>query len=251
MLRILMLLLLVLCTGCGKKEVLPDDLDAINSRGEVIIGVREDARPFGFVQNGELVGYEIDLANIIADRLGVSAKLVPVTGQERISKLNSGEVDMLIATMSVTPQRQQVLEFSFPYHVAGQAILVLQGTKGTTLQEFNDKRMIIVFGSTSERNLRLNLPDAELIGYKTYPEAYAALKAGNGEAMMADDTLLLGLALNDPAVKILQKRYSREPYAIALRKDSDRLLSAVDGIIKELQNSGELTKLQSKWGVKK
>jgi putative glutamine transport system substrate-binding protein len=99
--------------------------------------------------------------------------------------------------------------------------------------------------------LRLNLPDAELIGYKTYPEAYAALKAGNGEAMMADDTLLLGLALNDPSVKILQKRYSREPYAIALRKDSDRLLSAVDGIIKELQNSGELTKLQNKWGVKK
>ena len=250
---ILALILCIFCTGCGKKPVMTDAFDIIKERGEVIIGVRQDTRPFGFLENGVPSGYEIDLANIIAERLDVEPKLVPLTAQERIGKLTGREVDMLIATMSVTPQRQRVLEFSLPYYVAGQALMVRQGTKGTTLPEFNGKRMIIVFGSTGERNLRRNLHDAQIIGHKTYIEAYEAMKRGEGDAMMADDTVLMGLAIGDSSVKILQKRYSREPYAVAFRKEheSDRLRGEVDHIIKSLQNSGELNRLQSKWNVKK
>ncbi len=255
---LLTLLFTLLCTGCAKQEPVIDDFDKIQENGKIIIGVREDARPFGFRQGNEttgyeLVGYEIDLAKLIAENLGVKPVFHPLTGQERIGKLNGQVVDMLIATMSVTPHRQQLMEFSIPYYVAGQALMVLQGTKGTTLQEFNGRKVIIVFGSTSEKNLRLNLPDAEIIGYKTYPEAYEALKQGVGEALMADDTLLLGLAMDDPSVKILQKRYSREPYAAAFRKgpENNQLMSRIDQIIKQLHNSGELSQLQSKWGVEK
>lgn len=253
--RILALLLLTLltCAGCGKKEVIKEELDIIKDRGEIIIGVREDVKPFGFRQNDELVGYEIDLANIIGENLDVDVKLVPIAGQERIIKLESGDVDIVIATMSVTPNRQMLLEFSVPYYFAGQTLMTTQGRKETTLKEFDKKKIIMVFGSTSEIYLKQNLPNAELIGYRTYNEAYDALKQGHADVMLADDAILFGLASNDPSMKILQKRYSREPYAIAFRRhvENEKLITRINSIIKDLQDSGELAELQKKWDIKR
>ena len=195
------------------------------------------------------------MAKLIAKAiLGDEKKVefVPVTASNRILKLNSGEVDCLIATMSITAQRQQILNFSSPYYMAGQAILVKNSSKATSLRDFSGKKLIIVFGSTSERNLRSNVPEVTIIGYKTYQEAYNALKAGKADGIVADDTILLGFSTNDKSVKILPKRYSKEPYAVVFRKDeaSSNFNSKVDYIIENLQSSGKLNRLQEKWKIK-
>ena len=253
---LILLFLCLICCGCGKKASVKDDLNTIIQRDKLIVGIRNDAPPFGFKdKNGFTIGYDADLARLIARGiLGNEKKVefVPVTASNRIMKLNSGEVDCLIATMSVTPQRQQFLNFSSPYYMAGQAILVKSNSKATSLRDFNGKKLIIVFGSTSERNLRSNVPEVTIIGYKTYQDAYSALKQGKADGIVADDTILLGFSTNDRSVKLLPKRYSKEPYAVVFRKDetSFNLNTKVNYIIENLQSSGKLNRLQEKWKIK-
>ena len=253
----LLFMCLLLC-GCIKKEEQEpqDDLSKIIKRGEIIIGIRDDTMPFGFRdKDGNMAGFDIDLAKIIAKNiLGDESKIqfVPVTASNRISKLISGEVDILIATMTITEQREQILNFSIPYYIAGQAILTKSTSKATGLLDFQDKKLIVVFGSTSERNLRTNVPDIEILGYKTYKEAYNALKEGKADGIVADDTILLSYALNDKSVKLLPKRFSQEPYAVAFRKENEslELIERIDYIIDSLQSSGRIDKMLEKWNIK-
>ena len=114
----IILVLLFMClffSGCGKKKAVSDDLSRIEQKGKIVVGVRGDASPFGFRdKNGVLSGYDIDLAKILAENIignSSAVEFVPVTAANRIMKLNSGEVDCLIATMSITNQRQQILDF--------------------------------------------------------------------------------------------------------------------------------------------
>lgn len=259
MIKKIILLLICFCfifSGCGKKTAENDDFANVIKRDKLIVGVRDDAPPFGFKdEKGNLIGYDIDLAKIIAkDILGNENKVefVPVTASNRIMKLSAGEVDFLIATMSITNQRQQILDFSVPYYVAGQAILVNSSSKATSLSDFEGKKLIIVFGSTSERNLRTNVPEVTVIGYKNYNDAYRALKQNRADGIVADDTILLNYALKDKSVKLLPKRYSKEPYAVVFRKEkeSERLLIRVNHIIGRLASKGQLNRLQEKWHIK-
>lgn len=251
-----LLFLCLICCSCGKKSVINDDLTTITQRDRLIVGIRNDAPPFGFKdKNGFTVGYDADLARLIAKGILCDEKkveFVPVTASNRIMKLNSGEVDCLIATMSITTQRQQFLNFSTPYYMAGQAILVRSSSKATSLRDFTGKKLIIVFGSTSEKNLRSNVPEVTVIGYKTYNDAYNALKNGKADGIVADDTVLLGFSTNDKSVKLLPKRYSKEPYAVVFRKDdaSINFTNKVNYIVENLQSTGRLNRLQEKWKIK-
>lgn len=252
----LLLLICLISCGCRKKEAPSDDLAKILKRGKLIVGVRNDTTPFGFKdEKGNLTGYDIDLAKeLTRGLLGDESKVefVPVTASNRILKLDSGEVDILVATMSVTNQRMQIIDFSKPYYIAGQAILVNKDSKASGLSDFFGKRLIIVFGSISEETLKTSVPEVKVIGFKTYPDAYKALKSGKAEGIVSDDTILMDYAQRDKSVRLLPKRYSKEPYAVAVRKseESQRLLDSIDYIIDNLQSSGKLFRMQEKWNIK-
>lgn len=83
--------------------------------------------------------------------------------------------------------------------------MVRSSSKASSLRDFEGNRLIIVYGSTSERNLRSNVPEVTVLGYKTYHDAYNALKSGKAEGIVADDTVLLNYALHDKSVKLLPK----------------------------------------------
>lgn len=253
LLTILTLCFVIFFAGCAKKEEKTDILDSILQRGTMVVGVKYDTKPFGYMNDKEqLVGYDVDLAKYIAKSiLGDENKIVfkQVTPSNRILALNSGQVDMVIATMTITNQRKQVIDFSSPYYITGQSILVPKNSKITSMSDLNGKRVIIIFGSTSEKNLRLFAPDADIIGFKTYTSGYSALKSGRADAMTSDDSILLGLAMADSSVKLLPHIYSKEPYGIGFKKGSSsgRLRSKVNLILENMVSSGELAKLQNKW----
>ena len=249
----LLLISLFFC-GCVKKEqAVQDELTAIKNKDLLIVGVKTDIPPFGYLdKNGQNIGFDIDLAKFIAKRLlGDENKIsfVSVNSSNRIMKLTSKEVDIVIATMSITPSRQVIMDFFFFFHTAGQAIMVKKDSKISSLMELENKKAIIVFGSTVEKSLRSNVPNITIIGYKTYTEAFQALKEDKADALIADDTILLGFALNDSSVKILPKRYSKEPYAVAFRKGESSLIEEVNMILQEAINRGEIRQLKEKWGI--
>lgn len=252
---ILCMICIIACGCANKHEQNEDTLTKIIKRDKLIVGVRHDAPPFGYMdKDGQLKGYDVDLAKIFAQSLlGDENKLelIPVTASNRIMVLNSGEADILVAMMSMTERRKAILDFSTPYYIAGQAILVNKSTKATQLRDFKGKKLIIVFGSTSENDLRANAPGIDIIGFKTYKEAFKALKDGRAEGIVADDTILLRYALQDSSVKLLPKRYSKEPYAVVFRQEpeSKKLIDKIDYIVEYLQQTGRLKKMQEKWGI--
>jgi len=250
--------ILILClgmtfSGCAKKAQNVDTLDKIIQRGKIIVGVKFDTKPFGYIdENQKLVGYDVDLAKYLAKSILGSEDRVEfkqVTPSNRILALNSGQVDMVIATMTITSQRSEVVDFSAPYYMAGQAILVPQKSDIRSMSDLNGKRVIIIFGTTAEKNLRLIAPEAQIVGYKTYTSGYSALKQNRADAITSDDTILIGFALQDKSLKLLPKRYSKEPYAIAFKKgtESASLRNKVDFIIDDMSKTGKLKQLKAKW----
>lgn len=254
----LLILIIFVCCGCTNRqdEPLTNDLNNIIKRDKLIVGVKTDTYPFGYMdKKGHFAGYDAALSRLIARGILGSdkkVKFVPVTASDRMMKLYSGDIDMIVATMSITPKRQEILDFSNPYYTAGQAVLVKKGSKIKTLRDLNGKRAIIVFGSTSERSLRAAVPNVGIRGYKTYTEAFTALKNGKADAIVSDDTILLGLALKDDSVELLPKRYSKEPYAVAFRKGSESkdLIKAVNNVIDLETRNGNLKKIQESFGIK-
>jgi len=253
LLSIIALCLIMLTTACTKEEKTVDTMTKINQRGKIIVGVKYDTKPFGYLnEKHQLVGLDIDLAKHIAKSiLGDENKIEfkPVTPSNRILALNSGQVDMIIATMTITPSRLAVIDFSIPYYLTGQSLLVPKNSDVRSITDLNGKKVIIIFGSTAEKNLRLAAPDATIMGFKTYTSGYEALKEGKADAMTSDDTILLGFAMSDKSVKLLPKKYSKEPYAVAFKKgkESLRLQNEVNLILKDMTANGTLESLKHKW----
>ena len=258
--KIIALLLLVMffCVGCGKQndETPQSALSKIMQRGQVVIGVKTDAYPFGYLDKNEnYSGYDVELGKLIGKKLfGTDGrvKFVPVTSSNRIMKLYSEDIDMIIATMSVTKNRAQILDFSNPYFVAGQSMLVRKNSPVKSLRDLQGKKAIIVFGSTSEQSLRGAVPNLGIIGYRTYKEAYNALKQGKADAIVSDDTILMGYALKDTSVELLPKRFSKEPYAVAFKKgpESEGLIHSVNTVIAEETRNGNLKRVLESYGIK-
>ncbi|HNW25629.1 MAG TPA: transporter substrate-binding domain-containing protein [Candidatus Gastranaerophilaceae bacterium] len=250
---IFLLGLVIFFSGCKKQDETSDVLDKVLSRGKLIVGVKFDTKPFGYIDEKQnLTGFDVDLAKHIAKNLLGSEDKIEfkqVTPSNRILTLNSGQVDMIIATMTITDERKEVIDFSKPYYMAGQAILVPAKSDIGSMADLNGKRVIIIFGSTAEKNTRLMAPEAKISGYKTYTNGYSALKQGRADAITSDDTILMGFAMQDDSVKLLPKRYSKEPYAIGFKKgeSSTRLRQRVDLILDEMIKSGQLNKLKAKW----
>lgn len=253
LLTLLIIVLSLTTTSCGIQKKPATLMEKILKNDKITVGVKYDAKPFGFVdKNGNLQGFDVELAKKIAKNiLGDENKVefVQVTPSNRILTLTSGEVDMVIATMSITPQRKQVVNFSIPYHIAGQALMTPINSDIDGLTDLRDKKVIVVLGTTAEKTIKQVVPSSIVKGYKSNREAFLALKNKQGDALINDDSILTGILVDNPDMKILSKRYTKEPYAIAFRQDKESvsLKNNINHILEHLQKSGELNKLKNKW----
>lgn len=246
-------LALVLC-GCSisfKKN--ENTLSHAVLMKKLTIGIRSDSKPFGFVdKQGNPAGFDVDIAkgiarHILGDENAID--FVYVTPQSRILDLNSKRIDMVIAIMSMNESRASVVNFSAPYYIAGQAIMVKKNSDISALNDLNGKNVGIVLGTTGEKTIRHLAPNANLRASKSYTGIFNLLKSGEIEAILADDSVLYGLMGDNSGYKILPKRYTREYYAVALRQndESSDLINAVNEAINYMQQKGELSSIKAKW----
>lgn len=254
-LSLLLLLFVFVVTGCKKVEKDSDIYKSIIERDKLIVGVQFDAKPFGFLnKEAELNGVDVDIAKEIAKRMLGSEDKVEfkqVSPATRIQSVTTGEVDLVIATMSITPQRKIIVDFSDPYFIAGQAIVVPQSSKINSLADLNDKSVIVVLGTTGEKNLRYFAPAAIVQGYRNYSNAFKALKEGKADALTTDDSIILGFIMDNKDYKILSKRLTQEPYGIAFKnsENAHSLKMNVNRILDSMKSDGTLNKIKKKWGV--
>ena len=249
----LLILSLLLLTGCGKKQEI-STYDKIVERDYLIVGITTESKPFGFISEttNEPEGFDIDVARYIAkDMLDSERKIefVSIQPEERIEAITSEKVDMVIATLSITPQRQYFIDFSQPYYIAGQTALVREDSDIHTFSDLKDKTTIIILGTTSEKNIRGIIPTAKIIGYKSYSNAFKAFEEGNGDAISTDNTILSGFLMDHSGYRMLKNKISKEPYGIGIKQNDEdtKLKRNLDIIINRMQKDGTLKKLKEKW----
>lgn len=239
-----------------KDEFAEGDLySEIVNRGVIKVGINTDSKPFAYTDsNGMLIGYDVDLAKYIAQYLLKNpdrVEFIPVTPSNRLIKASTGEVDIVISTVTITPQRQEVVSFSIPYDYAGQAILVRADSRIKSLSDLAEQSVGVIFGTTAEYNMKNFVPTANVIGFRKYSDAYEALKKGQINAITSDDTILNRFAFDDNSVKLLPKRYSREPYGIAFKKGNStiRLKENLNYAITDLKQKNVIPRLRKRWGI--
>ncbi|WP_018132623.1 ABC transporter substrate-binding protein [Effusibacillus pohliae] len=229
-------------------------LDAIKQRGKFIAGVKYDLNLFGLKDpaTGKVEGFDVDIAKALAKKiLGDENKieLKEVTSKTRIPMLQNGDIDAIIATMTITEERKKEVDFSDVYFKAGQSLLVKKDSKINSLQDVNKKgiKVLTAKGSTSAKNIREKAPEATVLEYENYAEAFTALKAGQGDALTTDNALLYGMAKQDPNYRVLEGTFTDEPYGIAVRKGDTEFVKFINDFLKELKSSGEYDKIYQKW----
>ena len=230
-----------------------DQLDDIRKKGEIVVGVLGTDEPNSFVdaKTREIVGYEVDLANAIARKLGVKVVLKQLAVAARIPELQQGRVDILAASLTHNKEREAQVDFSLTTFVTGQLVMVKNSSGISALAQLAGKKVLTVKGGTQEPNIRKAVPGVEVVTFETAPQAFLALQQGKGIAYVNDEISLvsnfakLGAAKKD--YTILAQSISVEPLALGLRKGEKGLIALVDGVLRDLESSGEAEKLFFKW----
>ncbi|WP_199613621.1 glutamate ABC transporter substrate-binding protein [Paenibacillus alkalitolerans] len=243
--------------GSGGEAKAEGIIGKIKERGKVIAGVKYDLNLFGLKDpaTGEVNGFDIDIAKQIAKKvLGDenAIELVEVTSKTRIPMLQNGDIDMIVATMTITEERKQEIDFSDVYFTAGQSLLVPKDSPINSVKDLTaDSRVVTAKGSTSAKNIREAAPDAQVLEFENYAEAFTALKAGQGDALTTDNALLYGMAQQDPNFRVLDETFTEEPYGIGIAKGDEEFVKLVNETLKELKDNGEYDKIYEKWIGKK
>ncbi|PLR97575.1 transporter substrate-binding domain-containing protein [Bacillus sp. T33-2] len=256
------LLLLAACGGndeetsgssSGGGEKANGVIDQIKERDKIIFGVKHDTRLFGLKNpsSGEVEGFDIDLAKQLAKEILGDEKKVEfkeVTSKTRIPMLNNGEIDAVIATMTISEERKKEVDFTDVYFEAGQSLLVKKGSKITGIEDLKKgTKVLAVKGSTSAINIREKAPETEVLEFENYAEAFTALKSGKGDALTTDDAILYGMADEDPSFELVGGTFTEEPYGIAVKKGNTELVEELNKALKAVQDSGKYDEIKDKW----
>ncbi|MHC5068501.1 MAG: transporter substrate-binding domain-containing protein, partial [Planctomycetota bacterium] len=240
---------LALTTACGggrSDGVVGNRLAELRQEQRIRIGVKTADRPFGFQLAGRPAGFDVDIATAVATRLGIEEiEWVPVTSATRIDQLVAGEVDMLVASMTITRSRSRLVDFSLPYFQDGQGLLVGPQSTINGYHDLAGQRVGAVAGSTSVETIAQVAPDAIVVPVADTAALAAALHGGKVDAVTSDAIILLGLA--SPGERLAGASFTVEPYGIAVPENESDLRNAIDVALQDLWESGEYRLIYQTW----
>lgn len=243
--------ILLALSGLGVTAAQADQLADIQKAGVVKVATFDANPPFGSIdaKTHDIVGYDVDFAKALAKSLGVKLELVATNPANRIPLLQSGKVDLIVADITITPERAQVVDFSTPYFVTGQQFLV-PAASPDKLDAYGHDRIGAVKGTTGEQALHQRFPSARVLSYDDIPLALTALRNGNVQAITQDSTILAGLLAEAPdkaKFKILPDLLSKEEIGVGVKKGETSLLKAVNSELVKLEQNGEAAKIYDGW----
>ena len=231
-----------LAVGTAAAQTMPPLPDAIQKAGVVRAGVKCDYPPDGFIdQSGKPVGVEVSLSRQVAAYAFGSAdktELTCVTTANRIPTLVSGKVDLVIATIGVTPERAQVVDFSDNYAWGGSDVLVLKDSPLKGLDDLKGKTIIVIKGAWQIGWFEKNLPEVNLLKLDTVSDGLQALLQGRGVGYGHDLAVIKGLAQKNPRVRRLDELYQLGYRGAAVRKGEKEWLAYVNASIKRAKDEG-------------
>lgn len=235
--RVLAAVAAIACTlslaACGEDET-----------GKIRIGIKFDQPGLGFKKSGTYVGFDVDVAKYVAKKLGYSEDEIiwkEAPSKQREAMLQNGDVDMILASYSITDERKKAVSFAGPYFVAGQDLLVRkddESIKGP--EDLNGKRLCSVTGSTSAATVKKKFAsEVQLMEQPGYAECATALFSGIVDAVTTDDIILAGLAsASRGKLKVVGKPFTQEYYGVGIKKGDTKLATQINNAIAQMIQDG-------------
>lgn len=241
------------CSSGGGGEP-PADNGATGS-GKLTIGIADDEPGVSVKASGGYQGFDIDTAAYIAGKLGVPTQNItwkPLDPGERVEALESGQVDLVVATFSITPEREQRISFSKPYFVAHQDLLIRRNDATITGPETLDGKILCAAaGTTSADYVKANYKGKiTLREVPTFSECVRDLANGDVDAVSTDDLILAGFAAQPEykgVLRVVGKGFTDESYGVGVKKDDTEMLDKVNAALKEYIDSGAWRKSLDTW----
>ena len=229
-------------------------LDRIVKKGELRVGMSGNQPPYTMVaKTGEMIGYEVDLANLLAAYMQVELKLVKMPFAKLLPALESGKVDIVMSGMSITAKRSTSALFASPYLFTGKSILLKDYNleKLDTQEKINNPeiKLVALKGSTSEEFVKRLLPDANLTLAKDYDAAVAMIATGQVKAMIADMEICQVAIWQNIGKNLttLDQPLTIEPVSLAIPKNDFTMESFMSNYFTTLRMAGTLQALDIKW----
>lgn len=255
-------------TGCGNSDAPADaagsadasgsDTMQLVTDGTLTIGTSAEYEPFEYMEDGEYKGFDLELAQAIADDLGLELKIENVDFDTIVPGVASGtKYDMGIAAITATPEREKEVSFTDSYYMDDQAIVTMADNTEITGDNYADAlnaegvKIAVQSGSTAEAFAKENFPNAELVPFKNATDCFAAVQSSQANALVTNRSVAAQLvATSFSNEQVIKQVSTGEEYAIAVNKDNTALLDALNDSIAKLTEDGTVDELMTKYNIK-
>ena len=225
----------------------------IKERGKLIAGVDQTTYLFGFRNptTGNLEGFDIDMVNEIARSIFGSpegrVQFRALTSGQREDVLKEHQVDIVVRTYSITCSRKKSVQFSSVYYKAGQRILVTKESKVTKLADLTGKRVCAAKKSTSAAKIATDPSKPVPVSVDNWSDCLVMLQQGQVDAVSTDDTILAGMAAQDPTLKVVGDQFTEENYGIGVPKDNEDMVRYVNAVLDKIRGSDAWQNSYRRW----
>lgn len=228
-------------------------MEAIQKKGKLVVGTSLDGPGFSLLNptTNQPEGFEVDLARLLAKKLTGSeenVEFVPVLSQNRFAFVQTGRIDLALATATINDERKKLVSFAGPYYVAGQDVLLAKSnTTVHTPADLNNQTVCVVTGTDAGANLLKLAPNAKLASLADEKSCAEGVTDGRYVALIDDGAVLVPFVMLSPdKLKILGKPFTQEPYGIVLKHDDAVFRSWVDTQLAQSISDGTWMKLYNK-----
>lgn len=237
---------LVATLGAAKADQLAD----VKAAGKLVCGTMGSFEPFSFPdpKTREIVGYEIDLCQGIADAIGVKLELKPLAVEARIPELTQSRVDVISGALGYSDERARQIDYSLTSFVSRQMLLVKTGSGIEKLADVKDKKISAPKGSSSEKFVRSLYPDANILTFQDPPSAFLALQQSKVSALILSELASIKFMQQaGSGYEFVKQPVAIEFWGIGVRKNEPAFLEAVNAALKGLESSGKAKAIFDKW----
>jgi len=224
-------------------------LQQVIKRGTLNVGVLPDYPPYSSQQaNGDLVGYEPDIAKKLADALGVKLKMVNTDGTSRKPVLDSNRVDVDIDAFTATDERAKAVDFTIPYVASGALPLFRKDSPIKDIADLKGKKVSVARGSTNDTLMTKQFPGTTVVRFDTIADAIQAVKSGKVDAVMEGFATVSKAVADDPSLAALDiEPISPALISMGIKQGDQIWLNYLNNFIRNLNSSGQNAVIYKKW----
>lgn len=245
---IALILTLVLCltmAACGSNG---KSLEDIQKAGKLVVATSPDFPPFEYLEGDQVVGIEVEILQLIADELGVQLVIEKMDFDSVLPGVQSGKYDVGMSGITITEKRKKNADFTQPYFLASQAIVVLADSSISGKADLTGKKISVQTGTTADEYCRAE--GYEVYAYQANNDACSALTSGKVDAWVVDNEVALDLsAQTNGATKVLNEAMTSEPYGFAFAKGSTTLVAKIDELLDKWLADGTIKAIFDKYEV--